>query len=38
VKRVRIFAHPDCARQLAALEDLADRIRAVAVAAVNERS
>jgi uncharacterized protein len=30
VKRVRIFAHPECARQLAALEDLPDRIRAAA--------
>jgi HD superfamily phosphohydrolase len=28
VKRVRIFAHPECARQLAALDDLPDRIRA----------
>jgi HD superfamily phosphohydrolase len=29
VKRVRIFAHPDCARQLAALDDLPGRILAI---------
>jgi HD superfamily phosphohydrolase len=29
VKRVRIFAHPECARQLAAVNDLPGRIRAI---------